>query len=134
MKTHLQKILVVGTWVILGALLADSINVTDLLPSIATIHADEDIGCDGNTFDFPVSQPPRVANHSQSTSQTKKKDSAPKTTAAKITIFDQDSPCVAAESFSSNTSFTLFLDEKPLNYTNPLIGESLYIKLCTLLI
>jgi hypothetical protein len=134
MNVHLHKILVVGTWVILGALLADSINVTDLLPSIATIHADEDIGCNGKTFDFSVSQPLGVANHSQPTSQTKKKDSAPKTPAAKITIFDQDSPCVAAGSFSSSTSYSLFLDEKPSVYADPLTAETLYIKLCTLLI
>ena len=134
MKAHLQKILVIGTWMILGALLADAINLTDFLPSIATIHADEDIGCNGNTVDFSVSQLPENTNHPQSTSQNKKKDSAPKTAAAKITVFDQDSPGVAAESYSSNTSFSLFLDERPLKYTNPLNEEALYLKLCTLLI
>ncbi len=129
----LRRTLAFATWFFIIALFADAGNVTDLFLRIDTLHADEDIGFNGSCMDFSVKQPPISPQHSQPASKSQKSP-VTKTSAPKLTIFDQDSPCVAAVPFSAVVPSSLYPDEQMRAYTNPITGETLYIKLCTLLI
>ncbi len=129
----LRRTLAAATWFFIAALFVDAGNVTDLFLNVDTLHADEDIGFNGSCMDFSVQRPPSSPQRSQPASQSQKNPVA-KPIAPKLTIFDQDSPCVAAVPISAIVPSSLYPDEDTRVYTNPITGETLYLKLCTLLI
>ncbi len=129
-----RKILALATWFFVAALFADAANVTDLFLGVDTLHDDADVGYSGTSMDFSLTQLPVTAQHPPSIPHSPKKNPASKTSAPKLTIFDQDSPCVAAVPFSAAVPTSLYPDENTRAYTNPITGETLYLKLCTLLI
>ena len=126
-----KRLWLLGTWIFIATLVADCINVTDFLPNIVTTHSDEEsIDQNANRGVIAMdSDSPLAPSHHDSP-----KNPGDKSPTVKLIIVDQDSPSLAAESLISWGESSPFRNGESITRQSPVLAETLYLKLRTLLI
>ena len=129
---HRSKLAVFFTYVCIIALFADGANLTDLFTYATTIHFDEvddsqtaaSVSLSNYRWTPPEYPSPGLAS----------KYAAQKVTLPKWVILDQDSPSLAASSLSSAPEILHFAQSEKTPYRTVVLGESLYLQYCSLLL
>ncbi|HYQ85694.1 MAG TPA: hypothetical protein VES59_00480 [Bacteroidota bacterium] len=115
------------------ALFNDGANLTDLFSDTTTIHFDEGDGlpaCGQSISGGNLT--PSLPDFLRSFHQTGISGQRP--AMVKRVILDQDSPSLAAVSILSTPAFGLIVDEQKPFHRPVLLGESLYLQNCSLLL